>query len=287
MPIDLRRRIESSEGLTPVDRAIASTVLALRGDFDSLSIKDLARASHTSTAGVSRFCRKIGLRGFRELKTEVARSTVQSVPFDEVNVDYPFMADDSPRLIVQSFRALYDFTIADAVSCVDYSELYSCARLIARARSVSIYTHSHNLHVAATFRERLLRIGRIADLPAAEEEQRILASASQPGTVAIAISYSGRATFLPKVLGILRGEDVPTIFVGANEGARLHPHLAHYLRVSNREDPQQRISQFASHIALQYILDVLYGCVFTLNYDDNMAFLQRTMPRVDDRRFER
>ena len=284
--MDLRHRIQGCEHLTPTEHALAKTVLANQENLDSFSIEDLARASHTSTAAVSRFCRKIGLSGFRQLKTEAVREGSGQASVAEVNVDYPFMADDSPRLIAQSFRSLYQFVVDDAVSCLSFSELYACARLVARARDVQVHTHSHNLFVAASFQERMLRIGHATSLPSAEEEQRIVAAAAKADTVAIVISYSGRATFLPRVLRILRERRVPVIFVGSEEGARQNPGLAHYLLVSDQEDPQERISQFASHIALQYVLDVLYGCVFTLDYESNVAFLQKTMRCVDDRHFD-
>lgn len=283
--MDIQHRIQGCEHLTTADRALAQTILALKDRLSALSIDDLARASNTSPAAVSRFCKKIGLSGFKDLKLEIARSEVKAADVEAVDVDYPFLADDSPRLIAHSFKSLYNLVVSDALSCLDFAELYKCARLIGHARHVQIFTHSHNAHVARTFQGRLLRIGLYASVPDAEEEQRIAAASAQHGTIAIVISYSGRATFLARVLPILRRQGIPVIFIGSEAGVHLNPGLTHYLRVSDKEDPQERISQFASHIALQYVLDVLYGCVFTLDYDDNVAFLKRTTPCVDDRHF--
>lgn len=284
--MDIQHRIQSCEHLTTADHALAQTILALQDGLSTLSIDDLARASNTSPAAVSRFCKKIGLSGFKDLKLEVARSEVKATDVEAVDVDYPFLADDSPRLIAHSFKSLYNLVVSDALSCLDFAELYKCARLVGCSEHVQIFTHSHNTHVAKTFQERLLRIGLQASVFAAEEEQRIAAAAAgKHGTVAMVISYSGRATFLARVLPILCRQGIPVIFIGSEAGVHLNPGLAHYLRVSDKEDPQERISQFASHIALQYVLDVLYGCVFTLDYDDNVAFLKRTTPCVDDRRF--
>lgn len=283
--MDIQHRIQSCERLTTADRALARTILSLKDRISALSIDDLARASNTSPAAVSRFCKKIGLSGFKDLKLEAARSETETTGIEAVDVDYPFLSDDSPRLIAQSFKSLYNLVVSDALSCLDFAELYKCARLIGHSEHVQIFTHSHNTHVAKTFQGRLLRIGLHASVPAAEEEQRIAAATAMRGAIAIVISYSGRATFLERILPILCRRGIPIIFIGSEAGVRLNPGLAHYLRVSDKEDPQERISQFASHIALQYVLDVLYGCVFTLNYDDNVAFLKGSAPYVDDRRF--
>lgn len=51
-----------------------------------------------------------------------------------------------------------------------------------------------------------------------------------------------------------------------------------YLTVSDREHLQDRITQFASHIAVQYALDALYGCLFARDYEHSIAFLERSLP---------
>lgn len=283
--MDIRNRINQAKNLTPADQAIANAVLTLRDSIDSCTLDDLARISHTSTAAVSRFCNRLGLKGFRAFKVEAARSYARSKSSDDIDVNYPFYKDDTPRIISEGMKALYDVTIADTMGEFDFGELLSAARLINQARNVIIFTHSHNLFVASTFHERLMRIGHMASVPKAEEEQRIVAAASDRDTVAIAISYSGRATFLPGVLKKLRAQKVPVVFISTREGAALHPDLDRYLLLGNKEDAQARISQFASHIALQYTMDVLYGCIFTLDYDKNLAFLHEDDPYVDDRPF--
>ena len=96
--------------------------------------------------------------------------------------------------------------------------------------------------------------------------------------MAIAISYSGLGPNLATILPILHERNVPTIFVGTPNGCRLNPGLDVYLHVSDRESLQNRITQFASHIAVQYVLDSLYGCLFARDYANSRAFLERSLP---------
>lgn len=48
--------------------------------------------------------------------------------------------------------------------------------------------------------------------------------------------------------------------------------------MSDAERYQGRITQFASHLAVHYVLDALFGCVFALDWDNNMAFLEQSLP---------
>ena len=284
--MDIIHRIRSCETITPTERTLIDTVFELQDRLDGYTIEELAEAAHTSPASISRFCKKLGLKGYREFKVELARSEAKRRDSATVDIDYPFREGDSPRTIALGLKSLYELTLSDAVDCMDFPTVLKAARLVCDARQVDIYTHSHNAIVADSFQDRLRRgMGKTVVVARSEEEQRIVAAASQPSSVAIVISYSGRATFLKNVLRILHYRQVPIILVGTDEARRVHPDVDLHLQISDREHPQLRISQFASHIALQYALDVLFGCTFTLNYQRNARYIAATTPLIDDRSF--
>lgn len=283
--MDIPHRIASCENLTPAEHALVRTVMSLQDRIDGYTIEDLAEAAHTSPASISRFCKKLGLSGFREFKVEFARSAEKRRGSETVNIDYPFSEGDTPREIAHGLKALYELTLADAIGCMDFATVLKAARMVQSAKQVDIYTNSHNAMVAESFQDRLQRIGKSVMVTRSEEQQRIAAAASRSDSAAIVISYSGRATFLKNVLRILHIRHVPIILVGTDEARRVHPDVDLHLRISDQEHPQLRISQFASHIALQYALDVLFGCIFTLDYRQNVRYIAETTPLIDDRTF--
>ena len=283
--MDIVRQIQSCPNLTPVELQFAHAILALPDGVDHYTIDELAAETHVSSASISRFCKKIGLTGYRELKTELARHNVRRLQTEHVNTDHPFSPGDTPRTIAHGLKALYELALQDALECLDYGVLLKVARAVAEASEVDIYTHSHNLTAAESFQYRLQLIGQTVFIPRSGEQQRISAAASTSSKLAIVISYSGRATFIPQILATLHRRRTPIVLIGTAEAGALHPDIALHLQVSDREHPQLRISQFASHEALQFVLDVLYGCVFTLHYDENERYLHETMPLIDDREF--
>ncbi len=283
--MDIVNRIHSSGGLTPVELQFAHAILALPDGIDRFTIDELAAETHVSTASISRFCRKIGLSGYRELKTELARHNVMRSQDSQVNSNHPFSPGDTPRTIASGLKSLYELVLQDALECLDFGMLLKVARAIDAAGEVDIYTHSHNLTAAESFQYRMQLIGRNVFIPRSGEQQRICAAGSTAQKIAIVISYSGRATFIPQVLAALHRRRTPIVLIGTEEAGVLHPDIKMHLQVSDREHPQLRISQFASHEALQFVLDVLYGCIFTLNYDANEAYLRDTASLIDDRIF--
>lgn len=276
--MDIKRRMELAEGFTPAEQQLAGTVLALDGRLHGLTIKELARAAHVSIPSVHRFCKKLGLEGFKELKVEVARAEEQQRHSGDVDINFPFNAGDSADAVLTSMAQVYETTLAHTREVLDGAELDRAAGLLERALSIDIFTQSHNLYPAHMLCDRLLSIGRTATCFESIESQTRVALAADPTHAALVISYSGLGPNLATILPILQERGVPTVFVGTPRGGQLNPGLDVYLHVSDRENLQNRITQFASHIAVQYVLDSLFGCLFARDYANSRAFLERSLP---------
>ena len=184
----------------------------------------------------------------------------------------------APAQVMERMEGLYQTTLAETQELLDPAQLDHAAKLIMRAGTVDIYTGSHNLYPAGMFRDRLLSAGKSATCHDSVEAQVRTALASGPDHVAIVISYSGLAPNLKEILPILSSRHVPVIVIGTPYCARIHPGFAAYLTVSDHESMTHRITQFASHIAVQYVLDSLYSSYFAKDYARCSEFLERSFP---------
>ena len=277
--VDLKERIERAKNLTPTEAQLASAVLALDERIQGLTVKEFARATSTSIASVQRFCKKLELSGYRELKVELARAfAAQPEPIAPVDVNFPFAPGDNVRTIVANMSSLYAITITDTARQLDPAHLERAARLISRAEEVEIYSSSHNLYPAQMFEERLLSAGKRAVCPLSGERQTRLVLASDETHAAIIITYSGISPVYKRYINLLHERRTPVVLVGSERARRLNPGLDAYLMVSDHENLQNRITQFASHIAVQFVLDSLFCRVFARDYACSMAFLQQSLP---------
>ena len=275
----LEHRIRKARNLTPVEQQMAQAVLAMGDRLQSVSIKEFARAANVSIASVHRFCKKIGLEGFKELKVEVARSVAaREADASDVDFNFPFGPGERSERIVPQMRSLYTATMRDTCDVLDVSELRRAAELLGAAARIGIYTQSHNLYPARMFCDRLLSIGREAFCPESIEEQFRHALASDEHDAAVVISYSGLSPDLESRLSILAEQQTPVVYIGTPAAKRRHPGFAVYLLVGDRENLQERITQFASHISVQFVLDALFSCIFAAHYDESADFLKRSLP---------
>ena len=88
----------------------------------------------------------------------------------------------------------------------------------------------------------------------------------------------GLAPDINRKLALLTERHVPIVYIGTAAARRRHPGLDAYLLVSDREHLQERITQFASHISVQFVLDICSACVFAADYDACSAFVKRALP---------
>lgn len=64
----LFEQLKSQKDFTPSEKVIADAILNGAVKVETLSTTELARATHTSKATVTRFCQKLGLGSYREFQ---------------------------------------------------------------------------------------------------------------------------------------------------------------------------------------------------------------------------
>lgn len=277
--MDIVYRIRGARDLTPTEQHLATSVLSLGDRVQGYTIKELAQVTATSIASIHRLCRKLGLEGFKELKVELARSEARrGATVGTVDINFPFQAGETADAIAPRMELLYEETLRETRETLEAAEVDRAAALIAAAEEVDIYTCSHNLYPANMFCDRLLSAGRRATCHESAERQIRTALGADARHVAVMISYSGAAPGIAGYTPVLKERGCPIILIGTPHAARLHPGLDAYLKVSDNESLSHRITQFASHIAVQYALDTLFGCFFARTYEESLAFLERSFP---------
>ena len=94
--MDIRRKITQGKSLTPTEQQLGQTALAMGEDVRGLSIKEFAACANVSVASVHRFCKKLGLEGFKDLKVELIRQATEAGNRRDVDINFPFDACANP-----------------------------------------------------------------------------------------------------------------------------------------------------------------------------------------------
>ncbi|WP_303232866.1 MurR/RpiR family transcriptional regulator [Holdemanella biformis] len=280
----LEKRIELCDSMTPLESEIASYILNNKDAVTKLKIQELADILFISKSAIHRFVKKIGFNGFNDLKVSIAKENADLLENNSyINVNYPFQAKDNPRQIAFKLLELYEKAIKDTFEYVDLDQIKAVSQLIDSADVIDIYTHAHNSNIAENFQDKMLTIGRSVNCPSSFYNQRLTVLASDQKHVAIILSYSGKATFILPIEKKLYEKGVKVIQIGKAGSNYYSQYVTYHLSISDSENNRDRMSQFSSHIAMQYIMDVLYGCIYNVRRKKNTKYIYDSIDYMDDR----
>lgn len=280
----LEKRIELCDSMTPLESEIASYILNNKNVVTKLKIQELADILFISKSAIHRFVKKIGFNGFNDLKVSIAKENADLLENNSyINVNYPFQAKDNPRQIAFKLLELYEKAIKDTFEYVDLDQIKAVSQLIDSADVIDVYTHAHNSNIAENFQDKMLTIGRSVNCPSSFYNQRLTVLASDQKHVAIILSYSGKATFILPIVKKLYEKGVKVIQIGKAGSNYYSQYVTYHLSISDSENNRDRMSQFLSHIAMQYIMDVLYGCIYNVRRKKNTKYIYDSIDYMDDR----
>lgn len=280
----LEKRIELCDSMTPLESEIASYILNNKDAVTKLKIQELADILFISKSAIHRFVKKIGFNGFNDLKVSIAKENADLLENNSyINVNYPFQAKDNPRQIAFKLLELYEKAIKDTFEYVDLDQINAVSKLIDSADVIDVYTHAHNSNIAENFQDKMLTIGKSVNCPSSFYNQRLTVLASDQKHVAIILSYSGKATFILPIVKKLYEKGVKVIQIGKAGSNYYSQYVTYHLSISDSENNRDRMSQFSSHIAMQYIMDVLYGCIYNEKRKQNTKYIYDSIDYMDDR----
>ena len=280
----LEKRIELCDSMTPLESEIASYILNNKDAVTKLKIQELADILFISKSAIHRFVKKIGFNGFNDLKVSIAKENADLLENSSyINVNYPFQAKDNPRQIAFKLLELYEKAIKDTFEYVDLDQIKAVSQLIDSVDVIDVYTHAHNSNIAENFQDKMLTIGRSVNCPSSFYNQRLTVLASDQKHVAIILSYSGKATFILPIVKKLYEKGVKVIQIGKAGSNYYSQYVTYHLSISDSENNRDRMSQFSSHIAMQYIMDVLYGCIYNVRRKKNTKYIYDSIDYMDDR----
>ena len=174
--------------LSRAERAVAEWVLKHPRRTTDATIADLARAAGTSEPTVIRFCRSVGVDGFRDLKLRLAAAVSRPGSFVHKDVSPEDNVDEAvTKVIDRSLQALYD--LRARVSDLPFEQ---AVQAMAAARQIVFAGLGASGQVARDARQKFFRLGIPCSTATDPPMLLQMAAIAEPDDVFVAISHTGR-----------------------------------------------------------------------------------------------
>ncbi|MGA8979668.1 MAG: MurR/RpiR family transcriptional regulator [Pedococcus sp.] len=252
--------------LSPAEERVAEQVLADPRAAAALTISALAVAARTSETTVLRFCRRLGLPGYPQLRLGLAEESAQ--PRAAGATDTDISANDTIDDIIAKVAFVDASAVEETAQQLDRDSLAAAAAAVAAAKRVDIYGIGASAIVGTDLQQKLHRIGVVAF--AWNDPHIALTSATLlgKGDVAIGISHSGTTSETIEALDAARSRGATTMAI-TNFPISLLAARADLVLTTAARETSLRSGATASRIAALTVVDCLY-----------IAVAQRNLPRA-------
>lgn len=256
---------------TPNEKSIASYILTHKELMLQFNIQELAKATYTSHSAINRLTHKLGLTGFKEFSIKLAREFQQDAQnISNIDPNYPFALGESSLQVAKDIAELMKETIEKNFAFMDETSLSEAAHLLDQAKRIFIYALGDSQIRAKSFQNKLIKINKYVVITTELFEWAYHTINLTTQDCAIFLTYHEKSPIFLKAAQHFSREKIPFITITANHQSELAKMSTICIQVPNDETKHAKIGTFSSQIAFDYVLNVIYSCIFQIDYTKNM-----------------
>lgn len=262
-PMNAYLRIkEYNDSYTATEKLIAEYIL--ENDILQDSAQALGEKTNTSAAAIIRFSKKIGFKGFSDLKMNLAQSTKE----EKQEVDLIFEPEDNISTLVEKGCRLNMNTVLKTYQLINIDTLEASIDLLNNASTIYLFGVGGSSVIGLDIYQKLMRIGKKVIYNADLHVQMTFAQSMDQNDTALIISYSGSTTGLVDVAKVLYEKQIPFISITQINSNPISKLSTYSLKVPS-EEKALRIGAVSSRISSFVITDLLYYGVFKKNFEEH------------------
>lgn len=236
------------------EKKIGNFIIHHPKEIVDMTVGELAKECQVSEASVSRFCKKIDMKGFHHLKISIAKEMVSQSEDDELSNH--ISVDD----LEQSLKNILANKVAEltqTVSMMNSEKLQDILKRINNAQNVLFAAVGNTVPVAMDGAYKLNQIGISAVSTPVWETQLAYSYNLSPDDVVIAISNSGESTGVINILEAAKQKKATTISITNSEKSTIAKISDYHITTATREKLFLDEYRF-SRVSATMVIEVLY-----------------------------
>ncbi len=254
------------ETLFESEKKIAKYIIENSHKVVNMKLVDLASASGSSEASVSRFCRKIGLDGFYHLKISLAKELVNT-GYDSI-IESNHITIEDVKSSLQSILINKQEEIKQTINGIDETVFKEVLNVLHQARLIQFVAVSNTIPVAIDGAYKFNQIGLLASSGTIWATQIGITYNMNSQDVVILISNSGESKDLIINAKAAHSVQAKTIAITNNENSSLAKLCNYHLTTTTREKIFLDNYCF-SRVSATMMIEILYLFLSSMQKDVN------------------
>lgn len=266
--------------LHKAEQKVAEYILEHPEDVIYLPITELAERSGVSETTVVRLCRKLGLRGYQDLRNSLVRDRIEPLK----NIHEAIKDEDDEATIARKVLTGHINSLEDTLKILDEISFKKAVEALSEARRIEFYGLGGSGAVAIDAQHKFLKTGIPCTAYIDAHMQAMSASILGPQDVVVGISHTGSTKDIVESLEIANKAGATTICITSYRNSPVTKVAKIKLFVASKEIAF-RAEPLASRIAQLALIDALYVAVAYRRKEEALETLNRMREAIVNKRF--
>ncbi|WP_099159828.1 MurR/RpiR family transcriptional regulator [Virgibacillus ndiopensis] len=267
---------EMVTSLPPSEQKIAQYILNNPEESILLTAVMLGEKSQTSSAAVIRLCKSLGFNGFQELKIRVAGD----MQAEDVKGYRDIESNESYKSIIDKVTSNTIQTLQETVDIMSEGNLRKAVKKLSKAKSIIFIGFGASNIAAKDAEQKFLRIDK--NVQSFSDVHLAATSIANKGNddVIVGISFSGNTKEVAKLLRLAKQKQSTTIGITKYGNSEVSDFSDILLHTSAAREATFRSGATSSRIAQLHVIDILFMCLASEEYEETVKHLDQTREAV-------
>ena len=240
--------------LYSAERRIADCILADVKRASVVTSAELAKASHSSEATVTRLCHKLGYENYRKFQLELARDVMEQQDAE----DRKASADDPLQQALRDLQTNRQEEVQATIQALVPAQLQEVLSILRSAEIIEIEATGTSLPVAMDASLKLGCLGKRCMSSPVPEKVQAFSAALTPKDALLLISSAGRSELLESAAKAARSRGAAVILITCDKRSPLASLADYTLLASNRIQRIANREIQPSQLSAVLVVEVLY-----------------------------
>lgn len=247
------------------------------------SAAELGEKSETSSAAVMRLCKSLGVIGLQELKLRIFGDlkTDKKVEYRDIQ------PNESIESVLHKMTENSLKSIKETSEIINLKEIEKAVNAIIKAKKLIFFGEGASGIIAEDAQQKFNRIDKNAAAYTDIQATAMALANIKKGDVFFGISFSGETPEVVKLMDIAKKRGAVTISLTKYGINSLSDKSEIKLYSSSIGEGELRSAATSSRIAQLHVIDVVFMCVATQQYDKTIKCLDQTRLIADSLKYER
>lgn len=231
-------------------KIIAEFILDNAEQLNKYTIFDISKKTATSASTITRFCKKIGLQGFKGLPELITDNLRHRQILESQDKDIYEQIGHLNKFYFVTTKSIENTHINNELA------IKRAVELLKKSADTFLYTKGGNIFLAHLFVQWSMRVNKKAFFSSDSDQQKAYTKIMTKNDVAIIISYSLESEYCETIVKNLNDKDISKIFITKNINSKLITSKDVILEIGENESTIEGRS--SGEISTLFLLKALF-----------------------------